>query len=152
VDLELTDEQRMLSESLTTLLQRAWLPPEAAHTATPEQRRRLWDALTDFGLLDDGLGAIELCLAARLFGAHLASSPFLAGAALRFATGFAGEARTAIAIDPVDGRATGVEHADAVDRFAIVEAGGVALVAAGAPGVTIQAASSLDAGVPLFSV
>jgi len=35
MDLELTDEQRLLSESLTTLLQRAWLPPEAAHTATP---------------------------------------------------------------------------------------------------------------------
>jgi len=152
MDLELTDEQRLLSESLTTLLQRAWLPPEAAHTATPEQRRRLWDALTDFGLLGDGLGAIELCLAARLFGAHLASSPFLASAALRFATGFAGEERVAIAIDPVDGRATGVEHADEVDRFAIVDAGGVALVAAGAPGVTIEAASSLDAGVPLFCV
>src|ERR1700759_5712027 len=140
MDLELTDEQRMLSESLTTLLQRTWLPAETAHTATRKQRRRLWDALTEFGLLDDGLGAIELCLAARLFGAHLASSPFQAGAALRYATGFAGEERVAIAPDPVDGRATGVEHADDVDLIAIVDSGGVALVAARAAGVSIEAA------------
>jgi hypothetical protein len=152
MDLELTDEQILLSESLTTLLQRAWLPPQDAHTATPEQRRRLWDALVDFGLLGEGLGAVELCLAARLFGAHLASSPFLGSAALRYAIGFAGEERVAIALDPVDGRATGVEHADAVDGFAVVEAGGLAFVAAGAPGVTIEAASSLDIGVPMFSV
>jgi acyl-CoA dehydrogenase-like protein len=141
MDLELTDEQTMLSESLTTLLERAWLPPEAAHTATPDQRRRLWEALSDFGLLGEGLGAVELCLAARLFGAHLASSPFLGSAALRFATGI--EERVAIAW-----YGTSVEHADAVDRFAIVDAGGIALAAA----VTIEAASTLDAGVPMFSV
>src|SRR3954447_4267032 len=105
MDLALTDEQILLSESLTTLLQRAWLPPQDAHAATPEQRRRLWDALVDFGLLEDGLGAVELCLAARLFGAHLASSPFLGSASLRYATGL--EARAAIAW-----HGTSVEHAD----------------------------------------
>ena len=141
MDLELTDEQAMLSESLTTLLQRAWVPPETAHTATAEQRQRLWEALDDFGLLGEGLGAVELCLAARLFGAHLASSPFLGSAALRYATGI--EARVAIAW-----HGTSVEHADAVDRFAIVDAGGVALAAA----VTVEAASTLDAGVPMFTV
>jgi hypothetical protein len=152
MDLELTDEQTMLSESLTTLLQRAWLPPEAAHTATPEQRRRLWTALDEFGLFDDGLGAVELCLAARLFGAHLASSPFLGSAALRFATGFTGEERVAIAHDPIDGRATRVEHAREVDRFAVVEAGGVALVGAHDPDLSIEPESSLDVGVPLYRV
>ena len=150
MDLELTDEQAMLSESLTTLLQRAWLPPETAHTATPEQRRRLWAALQEFGLLDEGLGAVELCLAARLFGAHLASTPFLGTAALGFATGFAGEERVAIALHPVDGRATGVEHADTVDRLAAVDAAGVALVDPAS--VTIDPAASIDIGVPMFDV
>ena len=42
MDLELTDEQTWLSEALTTLLEREWLPAETAHTATPEQRARLW--------------------------------------------------------------------------------------------------------------
>ena len=119
MDLELTDEQTLLSESLTTLLQRMWLPAEAAHTAGPEQRGRLWEALDDFGLLGEGLGAVELCLAARLFGAHLASSPFVGTAALRYATGI--EERAAIAWHGAD-----VEHADTVDRIAIVDAGGVA--------------------------
>ena len=82
MDLELTDEQTMLSEALTTLLQREWLPAETAHTATPEQRARLWSALREF--FDEELGAVELCLAARLFGAHLASTPFLGSAALRY--------------------------------------------------------------------
>jgi len=38
MDLELTDEQAQLSEALTTLLQREWLPPETAHDATPADR------------------------------------------------------------------------------------------------------------------
>src|SRR3954470_19882859 len=95
MDLELTDEQTMLSEALTTLLQREWLPAETAHTATPEQRARLWTALQEF--FDDELGAVELWVAARLFGAHLASSPFLGGAALRYA-GVPHHERIAIAL------------------------------------------------------
>src|ERR1700754_3928962 len=141
MDLELTDEQTLLSESLTTLLQRMWLPAGAAHTAGPEQRGRLWEALDDFGLLGEGLGAVELCLAARLFGAHLASSPFLGTAALRYATGI--EERAAIAW-----HGTSVEHADAVDRFVVVDAGTIALAAA----TSIEAAPTLDPGVPLLSV
>ena len=31
MDLELTDEQNLLSEALTTLLEREWLPAEIAH-------------------------------------------------------------------------------------------------------------------------
>src|SRR3954468_23308174 len=94
MDLELTDEQTMLSEALTTLLEREWLPADHAHTATPEQRAHLWAALREF--FDDGdLGAVELCLVARLFGVHLASTPFLGSAALRYA-GFAHDERIAI--------------------------------------------------------
>ena len=40
MDLELTDEQTWLSESLTTLLRRTWPPAETAHTATRAQRDR----------------------------------------------------------------------------------------------------------------
>jgi Acyl-CoA dehydrogenase, C-terminal domain len=79
MDLELTDEQTMLDEALTPLLQREWLPAEAAHTATPEQRAHLDAALREF-FDGEELGAIELCLAARRFGMHLADTTFLAGA------------------------------------------------------------------------
>jgi hypothetical protein len=140
MDLELTDEQTLLSEALTTLLQRQWPPAETAHTATPEQRTRLWDALQDF--FDADLGAVELCLAARLFGAHLASTPFIGSAALRYA-GVSHDERISIALPGAP-----VEHADRVDRFAVVAEGTVALATA----VTIEPAQTLDIGVPVFSV
>src|SRR3954447_23241243 len=89
MDLELTEEQTLLDDGLTTLLQREWLPAEPAHTATPEQCAHLTDALGEF-FADEELGAVELCLAARRFGVHLASTPFLAGAASGYA-GFAGD-------------------------------------------------------------
>ncbi len=75
MDLELTEEQTMLGEALTTLLEREWLPAETAHAATPEQRAQLDAALREF--FDGELGAVELCIAARLFGAHLAETTFL---------------------------------------------------------------------------
>ena len=142
MDLELTDEQTMLSEALTTLLEREWLPAETAHTATPEQRARLWSALQEF--FDADLGAVELCLAARSFGAHLASTPFVGSAALRY-IGVPHEERVAIALP-----ATPVEHAAEVDRFAVVGEGTIALVAAA--DATIEPAASLDIGTPLFTV
>ena len=86
MDLELTDEQTMLGEALTTLLEREWLPAETAHTATPEQRSHLWDALHEF-FGDAELGAVELCVAARLFGAHLASTPISACASCTCTSG-----------------------------------------------------------------
>lgn len=140
MDLELTDEQTLLSEALTTLLQRQWLPAETAHTATPEQRARLWDALQDF--FDADLGAVELCLAARLFGAHLASTPFIGSAALRYA-GVPHHDRISIALPGAP-----VEHAAGVDRFAVVAEGAVALATA----ATIEPAQTLDIGIPMFSV
>src|SRR4051794_40207423 len=144
MDLELTDEQTWLSESLNTLLERTWPPAETAHTATREQRAELWAALQDFGLLGDELGAVELCLAARAFGAHLASSPFVGSAALRYA-GVPHDERVAIALP-----GTAVEHATEVDRFAVVGEGTLALVAAA--DATIEPAASLDIGVPMFTV
>jgi hypothetical protein len=42
VDLELTDEQTWLSESLDTLLTGEWTGAEAAFAATDADRRRLW--------------------------------------------------------------------------------------------------------------
>jgi alkylation response protein AidB-like acyl-CoA dehydrogenase len=87
MDLELTDEQIWLSESIETLLEREWLPAEALAGATDRQRRRVWERLVEFGALsvggDGGLGAVELCLIARALGARLASVPFLGSAAVR---------------------------------------------------------------------
>ncbi len=89
MDLELTDEQTWLSESLETLLGREWTGAEAAHAAGRPERDGLWSALVDFGALavdrEEGLGAIELCLVARGLGTHLASVPYLGSAAVRYA-------------------------------------------------------------------
>src|SRR4051794_9171738 len=173
MDLELTDEQTWLSESLDTLLAREWTGAEAAHTATAAQRARLWHALVEFGVVGgEQLGAVELCLAARAFGAHLAATPFVGTAALRYATAVEGDARTSIALlepggswstdhahtsaRPVDGIKLAVEHAAEVDRFAVVATAhgepALALVAADAPGVRIEPQRSLDAGIPLSVV
>ncbi len=88
MDLELTDEQRWLSESVEALLTRDW--PAAERPLPPRCRARArWAALAEFGVLavggDEGLGAVELCLIARALGAHLASVPYLGSAALRYA-------------------------------------------------------------------
>ena len=89
MDLELSDEQRWLSESVDTLLDREWLPVETVAGATVERRRRVWEQLVAFGALslggDDGIGAIEACLIARSLGAHLAAAPYVASAAIRLA-------------------------------------------------------------------
>jgi alkylation response protein AidB-like acyl-CoA dehydrogenase len=89
MDLELSDEQTWLSESIETLLAREWTPRAEDPSGSEAQRARLWASLVDFGALtvggEEGLGAIELCLVARALGAHLAPVPYLASAALRFA-------------------------------------------------------------------
>src|SRR6186713_542364 len=96
MDLELTDEQTWLDESLNTLLQREWTGAGSAHTATSAQRDRLWRALVDFGVVGgEGIGAVELC------------------------GGWSTEhARTSAR--PVDGPKLAVEHAAEADRFAVV--------------------------------
>ena len=89
MDLELTDEQTWLAESVETLLQREWPAAERAADVAPEDQARLWRALVDFGALavdrEDGLGAVELCLVARATGAQLAPVPLSDSAAVRFA-------------------------------------------------------------------
>ena len=89
MELELTKEQSWISESVDTLLSREWVAPADIVSASAERRRRTWTALVQFGALsigDEGeLGAVELCLIARVLGSHLASVPFLGSAAVRLA-------------------------------------------------------------------
>jgi alkylation response protein AidB-like acyl-CoA dehydrogenase len=89
MDLELSDEQVWIEESINTLLDRQWPPAETAWQAGDSERGRLWESLVEFGLLsgaaDGQLGAIELCLVARAVGAHLASTPLLGSVAVRYA-------------------------------------------------------------------
>jgi alkylation response protein AidB-like acyl-CoA dehydrogenase len=78
VDLELTDEQTWLAQSVEQLAVRS----PGAET---------WPALVEFGALaiasgEDGLGAVELALVARALGQSLASVPFIETAAARYAT------------------------------------------------------------------
>jgi alkylation response protein AidB-like acyl-CoA dehydrogenase len=102
MDLELTDEQRWLGESVETLLEREWVPAESVDTTDPARRRRVWQQLVAFGALSvgDGIGAVEACLIARALGAHLVAVPFLGSAAVRLAAAGALEIEpdTAVAI------------------------------------------------------
>jgi alkylation response protein AidB-like acyl-CoA dehydrogenase len=170
MDLELSDEQRWLGEAVETLLARESEPG------------RVWDSLVAFGALSvgagDGLGAVELCLIARALGAHLASVPYLGSAAVRFAAASlaaeTGDDAVALAVlepgsswaaapsgtvlEPaaVSGRKLAVEHATAVARFAVVAAtpGGpaLALVDAGAPGITCVPQAAFDPTTPMCAV
>jgi alkylation response protein AidB-like acyl-CoA dehydrogenase len=171
MDLDLSDEQIWLSESIETLLDREWTGAAAAHDAGEPERRRLWHALVEFGALsierDEGLGAVELCLAARAVGAHLASAPYIGSTALRFAvephaadlperfaelTG--GDERVSIALleprggwSPADVRASLGADGLRGDKVAVehgdeVELLAVVAVAAGAPTLAIVPAGA----------
>ena len=95
MELELTEEQSWISESIDTLLSREWVTPQDVSGASAERRRQTWTALVEFGALgigggtaggdEGGLEAVELCLIARALGSHLASLPFLGSAAVRLA-------------------------------------------------------------------
>ena len=88
MDLELSDEQVWIEESINTLLDRQWPAAQDAWQAGQADRARLWEHLVEFGLLSGAgtdLGAIELCLVARAAGGHLASAPLLASVAVRYA-------------------------------------------------------------------
>src|SRR5688500_4429294 len=145
MDLELTDEQTWLAESVDTLLRREWPGAERAHEAGQDERAKLWRALVEFGALavdrEDGLGAVELCLLARATGAHLASVPLVDSAAVRFALephlaeapdAFAdlGDERIAVALlEPgrgwtVDGVRTVADRSGLTGRKAAVEHAG----------------------------
>jgi alkylation response protein AidB-like acyl-CoA dehydrogenase len=168
MDLELSDEQRWLTDSVETLL---------AREADP------WARLVEFGALsvggEEGLGAVELCLIARSIGTHLASVPFVASAAVRFAdealAAALGDGAVALAvlepgsswaapgvgtvIDPaagghvVSGRKVAVEHAGSVPHLAVVAAGpALGIVDADRPGVVLRPQRSFDATAPVHAV
>ena len=118
MDLQLTEEQSWLRESVDELLAR-------------EPEERLWESLVAFGALEvgghDGLGAVELALVARSVGARLAAVPYAESAAVRYAVA-AGNAPTTTCFtepgrsfapgDPAttlaDGRVTGEKSAAAL--------------------------------------
>ncbi len=166
MDLELSDEQRWLSESVETLLGRE------------DDPARLWTRLVDFGALsvggDDGLGAVELCLIGRALGAHLAPVPYLGSAAVRFAADLGEEAVALALLEPgaswgaapsqttlagdqlVTGRKTAVEHAGAVARLAVVASAPqgpvLVIVDAAAPGVALVPQPAFDPTAPMYAV
>jgi alkylation response protein AidB-like acyl-CoA dehydrogenase len=190
MDLELTDEQRWLSESVETLLARAW-PGAGGGEDAERDPDALWQALVAFGGLsvdrDDGLGAVELCLIARALGAHLACAPYVGSAAVRFAAEPLAErlpeayaqlvqgddavsvallepgrgwavfgVQTALGLDGLKGRKVAVDHADSVDRLAVVAsvAGrpGLVLLTADAPGVAVTPQPAFDPLVPMSAL
>jgi alkylation response protein AidB-like acyl-CoA dehydrogenase len=87
MDLQLTDEQTWLSESVETMLSR-----RAAEDGIvdPGAGDDLWRELAEFGALEIGvddeesLGAVEAALIARALGRHLAAVPYVDSAATRY--------------------------------------------------------------------
>jgi alkylation response protein AidB-like acyl-CoA dehydrogenase len=153
VDLELTDEQRWLAESVDKLMAR-------------NDPGDVWSSLREFGAFDlgeEGLGAIELALIARGLGAKLAEVPYADSAAVHFAVDLSGAAvvpcltepgRRYVPTDPataiVDGRVTGekdsVPHAAVAELFAVPAAQNddVALAIVSARQATIEPQPTLD--------
>ena len=166
MDLELTEEQTLLRESVGELLARAaadnGLVPEDAGDA-------LWHELVEFGALDvadgdEGLGAVELALIARSLGARLAAVPYVDSAALAYVA--PGHGRTALCLSEpgksfvpaepsasfesasVTGEKSAVSFAAGVDSLAITATSTssvvLALVSPGAAGVSIEPEVTLD--------
>ena len=78
MELELTDEQR-------------WLADSVEQVVTKTSPELTWSALVDFGALDiasgtEGLGAVELALVGRALGEAMVVVPFVDTAAARYAT------------------------------------------------------------------
>jgi alkylation response protein AidB-like acyl-CoA dehydrogenase len=161
VDLQLTDEQRWLSESVGELVSRA-----------PEDQ--LWRDLVEFGAFDESLGAVELALIARGLGTGLAAVPFVETAAVRYAaplgdresaspclsepeTTFApARPGTSLDDDRVSGEKSTVAYAAVVDVLAVPAAGtdrlALALVPSRADGVAIELERSLEPSLQTAAV
>jgi alkylation response protein AidB-like acyl-CoA dehydrogenase len=175
MDLELTDEQTWLAESVGTLLSKSSGPAA-------------WDALVEFGALSigeesEGLGAVELALIARALGERLEAVPFVGSAAARYAAGaelgIADDAAIALALaepelgwelerpattiedDPsgggrVQGEKVPVEHASGAGALLVLAADDdgrrLALVPRDQPAVVIAPAPSIDAALPIEAV
>ena len=174
MDLELSDEQIWLGEAVDTLLGRE-ADDDRLWASLVE-----FGALSVGG--DEGLGALELCLIARALGAHLAAVPYLGSASVRFAAPplaeeLEVEAVALALLEPasswaaapqgtrlgagvgghaVTGRKVAVEHAGSVTRLAVVAASengpALAIVDAGATGVTSVAQPAFDPTAPVYAV
>lgn len=149
MDLQLTEEQRWLAESIGELLDRTDPPA-------------VWPALVDFGAFDvgdDGLGAVELALIARAIGERLAALPYADAAAVHYAVGLGGAPvipclaepgrrydpsapATTIAGVKVRGEKENVPYAGAAELFAVPVADDgaavLALVAAETAAIDLQ--------------
>jgi alkylation response protein AidB-like acyl-CoA dehydrogenase len=158
VDLQLTEEQRWLSESVDALVAR-------------EPAESVWRALVEFGALavrgDEGLGVVELALVARSVGARLAAVPYVDTAAVHYvvdigdvsaAPCLSEPGRSFAPTDPSttfdDGRLTGekagVLYASAVDLLAVPASSstdGLVLALVPAAAAAITAEPTLDPGV-----
>ena len=62
MDLELSDEQTWLAESVQTLLAREWSPAPDAPYGDEAARDRLWRALVDFGARREGKASTSASL------------------------------------------------------------------------------------------
>jgi alkylation response protein AidB-like acyl-CoA dehydrogenase len=154
MDLQLTEEQTWLRESIDELLER-------------EPEERLWASLVDFGALEigdeDGLGAVELALVARSIGARVAEVPYIDTAGVRYAVDVGRSSASACLTEPgrtfapedpsttldngrVTGEKTHVRFAGAVDVLAVPAATdeGVAIALVPPPRATIVAEPTLD--------
>jgi alkylation response protein AidB-like acyl-CoA dehydrogenase len=165
VDLEPTDEQTLLSESVDELLARA----SADDGIVPEDAaERVWRSLVEFGALEiEGLGAVDLALVSRAVGARLAAVPYVESAAVGYALGDAVAAGAAVALalsepgrsfapaDPattldagrLTGEKSGVAYAATVDSLAVpaAAADGLALALVPAAAATaIEPEPTLD--------
>jgi alkylation response protein AidB-like acyl-CoA dehydrogenase len=157
VDLQLTEEQRWLAESVDELLARG--EPDTS-----------WPSLVEFGALeiggDDGLGVVELALVARSIGEHLAAVPYVDSASVGYVVdiGAASAApcldepgRSFAPTDPStsvdDGRLTGekaaVPFAGVVELLAVsaATADGPVLAVVPAASATIAPEPTLDTTV-----
>ena len=165
MDLQLTDEQTLLAETVAELVASATGDDGSVPASSRDQ---LWSGLAEFGVVgaadDDGLlGAVELALVARALGERLAAVPFTGTAAFEYvvparhgSVGLAveepsGGISAAPSTQLVDGAVTGekahVTLAASVDMLAVIANGGapvIALVARHAPGVAIEDEPTLD--------
>ncbi len=108
MDLQLTEEQRWLAESVDELLART-------------DAERVWDELVEFGALDPELGAVELALVAREIGSHLTAVPFAETATVR---------RGAAPVALVAGEKSDVAYAASAEWFAVATDSTLAIVPA----------------------
>jgi alkylation response protein AidB-like acyl-CoA dehydrogenase len=180
MDLQLTDEQIWLAESIGELVAR-----QAGDDGlvAPGAGSALWDALVEFGALEidpsaEALGAVELVLVARALGERLAAVPFVGSAALRYALGGDADLRAATTVavalsepgrrfaptDPsttydgtgVTGEKAHVAFAAGSERLALsasaVGGAQLVLVASDDAGVSIDAEQTLDLSLGLAHV